>query len=90
MAVWKNISLDRYGGKQNLKLTDADLGYRRLLAKKSIETGEDCDAIPESYKNYLADKALVTNALLPRIFITRGGSMAGYGNRREKGEGRIE
>lgn len=37
-------------------------GYRRakikLLAKKSIETGEDCDSIPESMRAYLAMQEL--------------------------------
>lgn len=37
-------------------------GFRRakikLLAKKSIETGEDCDSIPESMRAYLAMQEL--------------------------------
>ena len=30
----------------------------KTLAKKSIETGEDCDAIPESMRHYLALQAM--------------------------------
>ena len=60
----------------------ADPGSRRrakikLLAKKSIETGEDCDAIPESYRHYLAIQALDSG----KPFIARGaGPMTSFGN----------
>lgn len=36
------------------------------LAKKSIETGEDCDAIPESMRKYLAMQALESGKPLVR------------------------
>ena len=57
-----------------------DPGSRRrakikLLAKKSIETGEDCDAIPDSYRHYLTMQAMDSG----KAFIARGpGSMASY------------
>jgi len=64
----------------------ADPGSRRrakikLLAKKSIETGEDCDAIPESMRQYLAVQAMETGKPFGRSFLARpGGPMAAFGN----------
>lgn len=52
----------------------------KQLAKKSIETGEDCDAIPESYRNYLAIQAMDSGKPLARNFMARGiGPMYGNG-----------
>ena len=52
-----------------------------MLAKKSIETGEDCDAIPESMRQYLAMQALESGKSLGRNFLGRGGVPAyGGGN----------
>lgn len=64
----------------------SDPGSRRrakikLLAKKSIENGEDCDAIPESMRQYLAIQALESGKPLARSFLGRSaGPMAAYGN----------
>lgn len=53
----------------------------KLLAKKSIETGEDCDAIPESMRQYLAVQAMESGKPLAREFLSRtSGTMNGYGN----------
>lgn len=41
----------------------------KMLAKKSIETGEDCDAIPESYRQYLAMQAMESGKPMPRGFL---------------------
>ena len=49
----------------------------KLLAKKSIETGEDCDAIPESYRNYLALQAMESGKPLARNFLSQ--PMGGFG-----------
>ncbi|KAI9894321.1 MAG: hypothetical protein M1814_003077 [Vezdaea aestivalis] len=45
----------------------------KLLAKKSIETGEDCDAIPESMRNYLAMQAIESGKPLGQRFLGRAG-----------------
>lgn len=51
-----------------------------MIAKKSIETGEDCDNIPESMRHMLAMQALESGKPFPRHLIGRtGGSMANYG-----------
>ena len=52
----------------------------KLLAKKSIETGEDCDAIPESMRTYLANQALESGKPLGRDFLGRSPSMVPYGS----------
>jgi len=41
----------------------------KLLAKKSIETGEDCDAIPDSMRQYLAQQAMELGRPLSRSFL---------------------
>ena len=53
-----------------------------MLAKKSIETGEDCDAIPESMRTYLANQAMESGKPLGREFLgVRSPSyMNTYGN----------
>ncbi|MCJ1476715.1 hypothetical protein MMC13_005383 [Lambiella insularis] len=38
----------------------------KLIAKKSIETGEDCDKVPDSYRNYLLNQAQETGKPLSR------------------------
>lgn len=43
----------------------------KLLAKKSIETGEDCDQIPESMRQYLANQALESGKPYAREFLGR-------------------
>jgi hypothetical protein len=52
------------------------------LAKKSIETGEDCDAmVPESMRQYLALQALDSGKSLGGNFLARSGLMPyGSGN----------
>lgn len=49
------------------------------MAKKSIETGEDCDAIPESMRQYLANQAMESGKSLGGNFLGRGGLMP-YGS----------
>jgi len=49
------------------------------MAKKSIETGEDCDAIPESMRQYLANQAMESGKSLGGNFMGRGGMMP-YGS----------
>lgn len=43
------------------------------MAKKSIETGEDCDAIPESMRKYLAMQALESGKPLVRDMMNANG-----------------
>ncbi|KAI9816821.1 MAG: Transcription elongation factor SPT4 [Pycnora praestabilis] len=53
----------------------------KLIAKKSIETGDDCDSIPDSMRQYLAIQAMESGKPLGRNFLGRtGGPMAAYGN----------
>ncbi|KKY23950.1 putative homeobox domain-containing protein [Phaeomoniella chlamydospora] len=53
----------------------------KMLAKKSIETGEDCDMVPESMRHYLAVQAMESGKPLPPHLVTRpGGPMAHYGS----------
>lgn len=63
-------------------IQEADQNSRRakikLLAKKSIETGEDCDAIPESMRQYLAIQAMESGKSLGGNFLGRGG-LSPYG-----------
>lgn len=49
------------------------------LAKRSIDTGEDCEAIPESMRKYLAMQALESGKPFGREFAQFGG-MTGFGN----------
>lgn len=51
----------------------------KLLAKKSIETGEDCDAIPESMRQYLAIQAMESGKPLGGNFLGRSG-LVPYGS----------
>jgi hypothetical protein len=51
-----------------------------LIAKKSIETGEDLDQIPESMRHYLALQALESGkGLGGNILGSRNGGLGGYG-----------
>ncbi|KAI9796859.1 MAG: hypothetical protein M1825_006496 [Sarcosagium campestre] len=52
----------------------------KLLAKKSIETGEDCEGIPESMRQYLALQALESGKSLGRNFLGRSADpLAAFG-----------
>lgn len=52
-----------------------------MLAKKSIETGEDCDSIPESMRQLLALQAMESGKPFPRQLLGRpGGPVAPYGS----------
>jgi hypothetical protein len=51
----------------------------KLLAKKSIESGEDCDGIPESMRQYLAIQAMESGKSLGGNFLGRSGLMP-YGS----------
>lgn len=51
----------------------------KLLAKKSIETGENCDDIPESMRNYLAIQAMESGKPMGGNFLGRSGLMP-YGS----------
>jgi hypothetical protein len=57
-------------------LTDAYV-YRRakikLMAKKSLETGEDIDSIPESMRTYLAMQAMESGKGIGTAFLGRTG-----------------
>lgn len=53
----------------------------KLIAKKSIETGEDCDAIPESMRQYLMQQAMESGKPISRDLLGRTpNSMNTYGN----------
>ena len=51
----------------------------KLLAKKSLETGEDFDAIPESMRTYLAMQAMESGKGLGGGFLGRGLLPYGHG-----------
>ena len=50
----------------------------KLLTKKTLENGEDCDAIPESYRKYLAFQALDSGKPVARGLL--GNAMGSMGN----------
>ncbi|KAF2088037.1 hypothetical protein K490DRAFT_73470 [Saccharata proteae CBS 121410] len=50
------------------------------IAKKSIESGEDCNDIPDSMRRYLALQAMESGKTLGRDFLGRTGGMAPYGS----------
>ncbi|KIX08735.1 uncharacterized protein Z518_03392 [Rhinocladiella mackenziei CBS 650.93] len=53
----------------------------KMLAKKSLENGEDCDNIPESLRQLLAMQAMESGRPFPRQLLGRpGGPMAQYGS----------
>lgn len=49
------------------------------IAKKSIESGEDCNDIPESMRRYLALQAMESGKPLSSTLLGRGGTFA-YGS----------
>jgi hypothetical protein len=49
------------------------------IAKKSIESGEDCDGIPESMRRYLAMQAMESGKGIGRELLARNGSLTGFG-----------
>jgi hypothetical protein len=52
-----------------------------MIAKKSIETGEDCDSLPDSMRHMLAMQALESGKPFPRHLLGRtGGPMAQFGS----------
>lgn len=52
-----------------------------MIAKKSLENGEDCDNIPESLRQLLAMQAMETGRPLPRQLFGRPGlPIAQYGS----------
>ena len=50
-----------------------------MIAKKSIETGEDLDNIPESLRQLLAMQAMESGRPFPHQLLRPGGPMAQYG-----------
>lgn len=53
----------------------------KLLAKKSLETGEDIDSIPESMRAYLAMQAMESGKGLGGSYLGRTGLVPfGHGN----------
>ena len=46
----------------------------KTLAKRSIETGEDCDNIPDSMRRYLAMQAMEMGKGLGTTYLGRSGS----------------
>ncbi len=52
----------------------------KLLTKKSIESGEDCDNIPESMRQYLAMQAMESGKPLVRDFLGRSSGLNRYGS----------
>jgi hypothetical protein len=71
-----------------LKLTHYRRAKIKLIAKKSIETGEDCDAIPDSMRQYLALQAMESGKSLGANFLGRGGLMPyGTGSMMMGGDG---
>ena len=52
-----------------------------MLAKKSIDNGDDCDSIPESMRQLLAMQAIEQGKPFGRHLLGRpGGPMAPYGS----------
>lgn len=50
------------------------------MAKKSMETGEECDAIPDSMRHYLAMQAMESGKGFARGFAGDRPRMSAYGN----------
>ncbi|KAG9242725.1 putative homeobox protein HOY1 [Calycina marina] len=59
----------------------------KLIAKKSIETGEDCDAIPDSMRQYLAMQAVESGKSMGVNFSGRGLMPFGSGSMMMGGDG---
>ncbi len=51
-----------------------------MIAKKSIETGDDLENIPESLRQLLAMQAMESGRPFPRQLLRPGGPMAPYGS----------
>ena len=60
-------------------LTSSRRAKIKNIAKKSIESGEDCNDIPESMRRYLALQAMESGKTLGRDFLGRTGGMP-YGS----------
>lgn len=62
----------------------ANVSYRRakikMLAKKSLETGEDIDSIPESMRQYLAMQAMESGKGFAGSYMGRTGLIPFGGN----------
>lgn len=53
----------------------------KMIAKKTLENGDDCDNIPESLRQLLAMQAMETGRPFPGQLLRRpGGPMAQYGS----------
>jgi len=51
------------------------------LAKKSLETGEECDAVPDCVRQYFAMQAMENGKAFPRgLMGDRSRSLSAYGN----------
>lgn len=62
------------------RLTSSRRAKIKNIAKRSIESGEDCDGIPESMRNYLAMQAYGPHkGMAPGVF-ARGPGFMPYGN----------
>lgn len=65
----------------------------KALAKKSLETGEDFDAIPESMRTYLAMQAMESGKGLGAGFLGRGLMPYGHGGMliggEQSGQGKV-
>jgi len=59
----------------------------KMLAKKSLENGEDMDSIPESMRQYLAMQAMEHGKSIPG-FLGRPGYL-GYGHGEGSGQGKV-
>ncbi len=51
-----------------------------MMAKKTLETGEDGDNMPESLRQLLAMQAMESGRPFPRQLLRPGGPMAQYGS----------
>jgi hypothetical protein len=60
-------------------LTSDSRAKIKTLAKRSIETGEDCDNIPDSMRRYLAMQAMEMGKGLGPNYMGRAGPYSAYG-----------
>ena len=72
--MWRQKALSA-----SARLTPHRRAKIKLLAKKSIETGEDIDSIPESMRAYLAMQAMESGKGLGGAFLGRTG-LVPYGS----------
>lgn len=61
-------------------LTNIRRAKIKNIAKRSIESGEDCDSIPESMRQYLAMQAYGPGKGLPATMLGRGPGFGQFGN----------